>query len=458
MSSQAVDRVHPILDFARRLSARLEELSAVPAWSMSDVEQRDALVMLTKAGNQLDALRLRVLAEADRCGATDAVGAGSAADWVAVATRQVRREARAELRLAKGFEDHPALAAGCEAGSVNLAQARAIATAIDRLPTAGEFAVTAEQRRLAEEHMVGLAAHHDAKELAVLGRKLFEVIAPDLADAYEGKRLEEEEAKALRRVWLSMREDDAGTVHGRFRIPSRHAQLLMAMLDAIANPGREPNKGGEQNQGGEQNSEGEQNGDAARDQRVDADTNGGAEADGGAEATPKRCDPASVVYGLALCELLERIPGKALPRHGGILQVVVLLDYDKLISGIGAAALSTGGHISAGEARRLACRHGLIPAVLDGKSRVLDVGRKRRFLTDAMLLALTIEQRHCTAEGCDIPAAMCHGHHEIAWSRGGPTSVKNGRLLCGHHHRRIHDQKYDTTHHPNGKVSFHRRT
>ncbi len=452
MSSQAVDRVHPILDFARRLSARLEELSVVPAWSMRAVEQRDALVMLTKAGNQLDALRLRVLAEADRCGATDAVGAGSAADWVAVATRQVRREARAELRLAKGFDDHPALAAGCEAGEVNLAQARAIATAIDRLPTAGEFAVSAEQRRLAEEHMVALAAHHDAKELAVLGRKLFEVIAPELADAYEGKQLEKDEARALRRIWLSMREDDAGTVHGRFRIPSLHGQLLKAMLDAIAHPGREQNRGGKQKQGGEQN------GDAALDQQVDADTNGGAEADGGAEATPKRRDPASVVYGLALCELLERIPATSLPRHGGILQVVVLLDYDKLISGIGAAALSTGGHISAGEARRLACRHGLIPAVLDGKSRVLDVGRKRRFLTDAMLLALTIEQRHCTAEGCDIPAAMCHAHHDLPWSRGGPTSVKNGRLLCGHHHRRIHDQKYVTTHHPNGKVSFHRRT
>ena len=120
MSSQPADRVHPILDFTRRLSARLEELVAVPVWSMRDVEQRDTLVMLAKAGNQLDALRLRVLAEADRSGATDAVGAGTAADWVAVATRQVRREARAELRLAQGFEDHPVLAAGCEAGEVNL--------------------------------------------------------------------------------------------------------------------------------------------------------------------------------------------------------------------------------------------------------------------------------------------------------------------------------------------------
>ena len=204
MSSQAVDRVHPILDFAQRAFARLTEIASVPAWSMSEVEQRETLVMLARAGNQLDALKLRVLAEADRSGATDAVGAGSAADWVAVATRQVRREARAELRLAKGFDDHPALAAGCEAGEVNLAQARAIATAIDRLPTAGEFAVTADQRRLAEEHMVALAAHHDAKDLAVLGRKLFEVIAPELADAYEGKQLEKIPADDVLRAVVSV--------------------------------------------------------------------------------------------------------------------------------------------------------------------------------------------------------------------------------------------------------------
>lgn len=36
--------------------------------------------------------------------------------------------------------------------------------------------------------------------------------------------------------------------------------------------------------------------------------------------------------------------------------------------------------------------------------------------------------------------------------------MDNGRLLCGHHHRRIHDPHYDVTQQPNGKVSFHRRT
>ena len=53
----------------------------------------------------------------------------------------------------------------------------------------------------------------------MLGRKLFEVIAPDLAEAYEGKVLADQEAAAARKTMLTMREDDDGTCHGRFRIP-----------------------------------------------------------------------------------------------------------------------------------------------------------------------------------------------------------------------------------------------
>ena len=111
-------------------------------------------------------------------------------------------------------------------GRVNVAQARVIVAAVGRLPEVGEFAVTAEQRAAAEAHLVGLAAHHDAKALRVLGRHLFEVIAPELAERFEGKQLEAEEARALQRTTLTMWEDDEGTTHGRFRIPALHGQML----------------------------------------------------------------------------------------------------------------------------------------------------------------------------------------------------------------------------------------
>ena len=47
----------------------------------------------------------------------------------------------------------------------------------------------------AEEHLVAQAGQHDAKALRVLGlRRIFEVIAPDLAEQFEGRALEAEEA------------------------------------------------------------------------------------------------------------------------------------------------------------------------------------------------------------------------------------------------------------------------
>ena len=89
---------------------------------------------------------------------------------------------------------------------------------------------------------------------------------------------------------------------------------------------------------------------------------------------------------------------------------------------------------------------------------VLDAGTKCRFHTEPMRIAMGLRDGGCTAEGCDVPASMCHAHHDIPFSEGGATSVENGRLVCGHHHRRIHDPDYRHESVPHGKVRFHRRT
>jgi hypothetical protein len=39
---------------------------------------------------------------------------------------------------------------------------------------------------------------------------------------------------------------------------------------------------------------------------------------------------------------------------------------------------------------------------------------------------------------CDRPARWAQGHHIVHWADGGPTSLDNSVLLCGHHHRLIH--------------------
>jgi hypothetical protein len=114
--------------------------------------------------------------------------------------------------------------------------------------------------------------------------------------------------------------------------------------------------------------------------------------------------------------------------------------------------------VSAAQARRLACTAHVIPAVLGGSSEVLDLGRGRRLFSAAQRRALLLRDRHCRAEGCDIPGTWTEAHHWDPWHRGGRTDLADGVLLCHHHHHRVHDPQYSADRLTNGDVRFHRRT
>jgi len=135
MSSSVVDLPqHPVVEFAERLSRRLDGVSEVPLMSMAPEQKRSTLLSLARSRAQLEALQLRLLAEAEQSEATVDTGARSAADWVAIETRQVRRDARSDLHLAEKLEGHEVLSEAMGRGCVNVGQARAIMAALDKLP------------------------------------------------------------------------------------------------------------------------------------------------------------------------------------------------------------------------------------------------------------------------------------------------------------------------------------
>ena len=426
-------QAHPIAWFATRLHEVLDGLSASPAWSMTPDEQRSTLVALARAEARVAELRLRVLAAADRNDIAAASAATSTVAWLAHETRQVRSAAHADMRLADHL-DGPFAATrdALSAGMVDTAQARVVVRAVDKLPDW----VSEHDRQRAEKHLLHLAGDHDANALKVLGRRVLEVIDPEAADLEEGRKLEAEERAAEKATYLHLFDNGDGTHAGRFKVPTLHAAMLKKILHALAAPRR--------TQPGADGTEGI--GDPAR-----------FHADGSKISRPE-------LMGLGFCQLLERYPTARLPNAGGVnASVVVLLDYDKLLSGVGVARLDTGEHISAGAARRLACEAGIIPAVyrrvLGGPSVVLDLGRRRRFHSGSQRIAMTIRDGSCTAESCDRLAGWCHAHHdEVPWSEGGGTSVDKGRLLCPFHHGKAHSSGYDMTRLCNGKVRFHRRT
>ena len=123
-------------------------------------------------------------------------------------------------------------------GRVNIAQARAIWRRWSgcRRPVSSRSAPSsARQRRPTWSSWPRTTT---PRQLRILGRHIFEVIAPDLAEEFEGRVLEAEEAQARRRTTFTMWEDDEGTCHGRFRIPSLHGQMLEKMILVAASRSR----------------------------------------------------------------------------------------------------------------------------------------------------------------------------------------------------------------------------
>jgi hypothetical protein len=160
--------------------------------------------------------------------------------------------------------------------------------------------------------------------------------------------------------------------------------------------------------------------------------------------------------GLAFVDLLEHLPTDHL--HGKTAAtIVVTINHDHLTRAVGAAHLDTGDHLTAGQTRRIACQAGILPAILDGESQPLDLGRTQRFHTEAQRVALATTHTTCLAEGCDVPYAWTEIHHLHPWHQGGPTDLTHAAPLCGYHHHRIHDPTYTHRIKPDGTITFHQR-
>jgi len=410
---------HAIVRCSGRVVDAIAAVAGTPAWPMTPDEQRTTLGDLTRAQAQLCELRLRVLASGDNNSIGSDTGASSAASWLAHATRQTRTNAAADVRLAQELDKNfEATRTALGAGRLNEDQARVIIYAINDLPD-DIFAV---DRDRAEAFLIAKALVFDAKELRILGRRLFEVIDPYAADEQEGKKLkkEEEEDEARRTAWFKMRDNGDGTHFGTFKLPTLHAEMLGKVLGALTSPRRLGPAG-----------------------RTDPD--------GKKIAYP-------TLLGRGLMELIENLPTGPLPNcAGNNATIVVTTDLETLRTGLGAASLDTGSKISAGQARRLACNAGIIPLVLGGDSMPLDVGREHRLHTKSQRVAIAHRDKQCTAENCDRPPGWCEYHHEIPWSHGGTTTTKDGRLYCSWHHHLVHDDTYLKTKNPTRQTRFRRR-
>lgn len=419
-----------MLACAQEIEGALESVAEVDPTFMTVGEKDAALMALHRLETRLTALKLRVLAVASDLAETD--GSRDAATWLASRVQADPVALRGELELARALDaELPVVARAMEEGVVSVAQARVIAHAIDALPDEAP-AETVEQ---AERWLVDAAGSFNPKQLRVLGRRILDVIDPSFAENAEAKRLAEEEAHAERVTHLAIKPLGDGTTRITALVADAVAHRLRTCLEAFAQP--------------------------------------------------RLANPAAVpvrrarALGEAFGQLLEAFDPHRLPLHGGdattVMVTIALADLERDLAsaelgpdfggsyghettGPGSGGWASGGEkITATQARRLACTAGIIPAVLGGKGEILDLGRTRRLFTPAQRKVLRLRDHHCRAEGCTVPATWCDAHHRQPWSSGGTTDLDDGVLLCGHHHRVIHDPAYEHTWLPDGRLRYHRR-
>jgi 5-methylcytosine-specific restriction endonuclease McrA len=74
-------------------------------------------------------------------------------------------------------------------------------------------------------------------------------------------------------------------------------------------------------------------------------------------------------------------------------------------------------------------------AVLESPRRV-EISETTRLFTGATRRGVEVRDQRCRHPYCeDIPAERCQVDHVVPYSRGGPTTQENGRLLCPFHNR-----------------------
>ncbi len=161
----------------------------------------------------------------------------------------------------------------------------------------------------------------------------------------------------------------------------------------------------------------------------------------------------------ALMEVAERsLAGGAAPRPAGERHLVVVHAEAEALAGNGSEAgcgIEDAPAICAESARRLACDASLLP-ILHGAKGELDVGRKSRVIPPAMRRALRErDEGRCRFPGCEN-SSWVDAHHIVHWAHGGKTKLENLILLCGRHHRLVHEGGFEVSRKADGSPVFRR--
>ncbi len=171
----------------------------------------------------------------------------------------------------------------------------------------------------------------------------------------------------------------------------------------------------------------------------------------GVHGSPHRLVVSVDVHTLA-AHLGLRVPGKHLPGPHPP-------GADPLAQGpLAPAQLPGRWPLSPLGAQVIACDADLVAVLIGPDGTPLDVADTVYPFSTRQRTAIIDRDRHCTYGTCTAPPPWCQVHHLTPHSRGGPTTVPNGALLCGVHHRHVHASHLTGTRTEGGTVVWQAAT
>jgi hypothetical protein len=335
---------------------------------------------------------LLLLAEFDARQGWAGPGIRSCTHWLSWRVGLSRRTGRDQLRVARALPRLPAIAAAFGAGRLSYTKVRAIT----------RIATPDTEQTLLDVALAGTAGQVER------------MVRAARAAAKSGAGFAAERS-------ASWRWDEDGHLVLRAKLPPEQGALLVAALEnQLAGP---PVTG------------------------VEAPS-----AHVGGPAEPRPPDSDDVWPGESRCAQLEHPPGQTVDRpaarRADALMSLLAPDAGEhhvvmhLHIGDGEARLDNGVSITTSTAERLACDSRVQTLITDRTGNPLYLGRTSRTVSAAQRDALTIRDNHtCQFPGCEHRKFL-HAHYIRHWLHGGPTDIDNLVLICGFHHRLMHDHRY----------------
>ena len=346
---------------------------------MSPVGLAGVLRRVGRVSARSDALRARVIAEAERTHAAERQGFRSTSEWVAAITGEPVPVARSQVAVAEALQNMPETREAFAAGDLPqsrvrvLAQAQALAPAVFARDEAGLVA------------QVTAAASGQVPRVLAAWKQAAD---PQAAEA-EAQRLFQMRGLHLSNNW-------AGMVHLSGDLDPESGLVVLEAIRCLAEP---------------------------------------------ASLDPEDGRTAAQVRADALVDISRHyLNGNPSRRQPDRIQVTI--PWQTLHNRQGLVD-TEAGPIPAEQARRMTCDATISRVLLDAESVPVEMGRATRTIPPPLRRTLELRDAHCTHPGCTVPARWCDAHHIIHWADGGKTETANLRLLCRQHHRQAHqDQVY----------------